>query len=111
MRYICSFNGKSIFFLCSDALKDTAEFFSAVLQHEDTAHDVIEDNRTIQVGWGFYKVLQSGGEYQILACDIENDPFQTVTEDLSLKANCCRDDNRIRSKVQDALSSGDSRIR
>lgn len=97
MRYARSFNGKSVFFLCSDALRDTAEFFSAILQHEDTAHNVIQDNRTIQIGWGFYKVLQSGGGYQILACDIEHDPFQTVTEDLSLNLEIFSQQRRILS--------------
>ena len=97
MRYARSFNGKSVFFLCGDALKDTAEFFSSVLQHEDTAHNVIQDKRTIQIGWGFYKVLQTDGEYQILACDIESDPFQSMTEDLSLSLEIFSQQRRILS--------------
>jgi len=65
-------------------MKDIAELFSTILQREDTAHNVIMDNRTVQIGWGFYKIQQVGNEYQIMACDLLNDPFQTVTEDLSL---------------------------
>ena len=84
MRYTYSFNGKTIFFLCCDAMKDMAEFFSTILQREDMAHDIIKDKETIQIGWGFYKIQQVGNEYQIMACDLLNDPFQSVTEDLSL---------------------------
>lgn len=84
MKYIHSFSGKTIFFLCSDAMKDTAELFSTILQQEDMAHDVVKNNSTVQIGWGFYKVLQTGNEYQIFAYDLLNDPFQNVTEDLSL---------------------------
>ena len=84
MRYTHSFNGKTIFFLCSDSMKDIAELFSTILQQEDMTHNVINDKRTIQIGWGFYKIRQVGNEYQIMACDLMNDPFQTVAEDLSL---------------------------
>ncbi|WP_298025125.1 hypothetical protein [uncultured Dysosmobacter sp.] len=84
MKYTYSFNGKSVFFFCSDTMKDTAEFFSTVLQHEDTMYDVIKNNRTIQIGWGSYKVLQADSAYQMLACDLLSDPFQAVTDDLSL---------------------------
>lgn len=84
MRYTYSFNGKTIFFLCGDGMKDMAEFFSTILQREDTAHNIIEDNRAVQIGWGFYKIRQVGEEYQIMACDLLNDPFRSVTEDLSL---------------------------
>lgn len=84
MKYTYSFNGKSIFFFCSDTMKDTAEFFSSVLQHEDLMCDVIRSNRAIQIGWGFYKVLQAGSEYQIVARDLLGDPFQAMTADLSL---------------------------
>ena len=84
MRYTCSFNGKTIFFLCGDAMKDIAELFSTILHREDTAHNVIKDNRTVRIGWGFYKIQQVSNEYQIMACDLLNDPFQSVIEDLSL---------------------------
>ena len=97
MRYTHLSNGKEIFFLCSDTMKDTAEFFSTVLQHEDMVHNVIQDNRMLQIGWGFYKVRQTGSEYQILACDIANDPFQSVTEDLSLNLEIFSKQRRILS--------------
>lgn len=84
MRYTHSFNGKTIFFLCNDSMKDIAELFSTILQQEDMTHDVINDKKTIQIGWGFYKIQQVGNEYQVMAYDLMNDPFQTVTEDLSL---------------------------
>ena len=47
-------------------------------------YNIINDKKTIQIGWGFYKIQQVGNEYQVMACDLMNDPFQTVTEDLSL---------------------------
>lgn len=84
MRYTHSFNGKTIFFLCNDSMKDIAELFSTILQQEDMTHDVINDKKTIQIGWGFYKIQQVGNEYQVMAYDLMNDPFQTVTENLSL---------------------------
>ena len=83
-KYTYSFNGKSVFFFGSDSLEDTAEFFSSVLQHEDAMYDVIKRNSTIQIGWGFYKVLPVEGTYQIIACDLLGDPFQATTDDLSL---------------------------
>ena len=97
MRYTHLLNGKAIFFLCSDTMKDTAEFFSTVLQHEDMAHNVIQDKRMLQIGWGFYKVRQTGNEYQILACDVANDPFQSATEDLSLNLEIFSKQRRILS--------------
>lgn len=84
MRYTYSFNGKTIFFLCGDTMKDMAELFSAILQRENREHNIIEDNRIVQIGWGFYKIQQVGNEYQIMAFDLLNDPFRSVTEDLSL---------------------------
>ena len=84
MKYIKSFNGKTIFFLCSDEMKDAAELFSSMLQREDVVYNVIKDNSNIQIGWGFYKFLKMGDEYQVLSYDLLNDPFQDVTEDLSL---------------------------
>ena len=84
MRYSYSINGKSIFFFGSDTMRDTAEFFSTVLQQEDALYHVIKSNSTIQIGWGFYKVMQVDGAYQIVACDLSGDPFQAMTDDLSL---------------------------
>ena len=97
MRYTHSFNGKTIFFLCGDAMKDAAELFSAILQREDTEHDMIKGNSTIQIGWGFYKALQTGNEYQILAYDLLNDPFQDVTEDLSMNLEIFSQQRKILS--------------
>ena len=97
MRYTHSFNGKTIFFLCGDAMKDAAELFSAILQREDTEHDMIKGNSTIQIGWGFYKVQQMGNEHQILAYDLLNDPFQDVTEDLSMNLEIFSQQRRILS--------------
>ena len=97
MRYTHSINGKTISFLCNDALKDAAELFSAILQQEDTAHDMIKGNSTIQIGWGFYKVQQMGSEHQILAYDLLNDPFQDVTEDLSMNLEIFSQQRKILS--------------
>lgn len=100
MRYTYSFNGKTIFFFCSDALKDIAEFFSSILKNEDITHEVIKYDSTIQVGWGFYKVLQAGNEYQIVACDLLGNPFENVTEDLSLSLEIFSQQRRMLSDTK-----------
>lgn len=95
MKYTYSPNGKPVFFYAADALKDTADFFSTILQNEDAAHHVLRDNHTLQIGWGFYKILQKGGEYQVMACDLLGNPFQAMTEDLSLSLMIFERQNRI----------------
>lgn len=84
MKYTSSFNGKNVFFFCDDKLKDTAEFFLTILQNEDTAYQIISEGNNIQIGWGFFKVLQADCGYQIVAYDLLKNPFNDVTEDLTL---------------------------
>lgn len=84
MRYRRSFHGKTVSFLCGGAQRDTAEFFSSLLEREDSAHHILRNGYTLQAGWSFYRILETGGQYQVLACDISGDPFGDWTEDLSL---------------------------
>lgn len=84
MEYTHSFQNKTLFFRCGGTQRDTAEFFSSLLEREDGAHHILRNGYTLQIGWGFYRILETGGQYQILACDISSDPFQDFTGDLSL---------------------------
>lgn len=84
MKYTSYINGKEVVFFCNENLKDIAEFFISILQNEDTAYNIISENKNIQIAWGFYKVLKTNCNYQIVCYDILNNPFNDITEDLSL---------------------------
>ncbi|MCM1373712.1 MAG: hypothetical protein NC245_01310 [Muribaculum sp.] len=84
MKYLRAINGRTVYFQGEESLKDVAEFFFDVLQQEDQAFHMIKNDNVIQIGWGFYKIRQSDYAYQILACDLSGNPFQDMTEDLTL---------------------------
>lgn len=84
MRYTRSLHGKTVSFLCGDSQREAADLFSSILEREDEAHPILQNGRILQAGWGFYRILESGGQYQVFACDFSADPFRDLTEDLSL---------------------------
>lgn len=76
-------NNKPIFFYCDPKLNDIADFFANILKSEDASLNILKENNTIQIGWGFYSVVKNKKGLQIVAYDIEKNPFHDTTDDLS----------------------------
>lgn len=77
-------NGKKICFVCDERLQQEADFFAEILEQEDKTQGVLEDGKTICIGWSYYKVLQVEEKFHIQTVDLAGNPFQEVEEDLSL---------------------------
>ncbi len=93
-----SINGKDVMF-SHDTDNNIARMFAQTIAAQENENHVIEDGKSIQIGWGYYVFKLEGKVFVVYAADYENDPFNDLTNDLTLSLNIMRDQLEICKKT------------
>ena len=89
-KIVMNLDGKKVFFYC-DNDKNIINTFCLTIKGQETENHIVEDGKSIFIGWGYYVFKEIDDEYQILAADYTKDPSRDLTEDLTLSLNILKD--------------------
>ena len=89
-KIVMNLDGKKVFFYC-DNDKNIINTFCFTIKGQETENHIVEDGKSIFIGWGYYVFKEIDDEYQILAADYTKDPSRDLTEDLTLSLNILKD--------------------
>jgi len=79
---------------------DIVNLFVETLEKQDKAYKIIEDGKTLQIGFNYYRIKKSdNNEYKIYSVDYHKNPLKDITEDLSLPLSIMKDQLLITKKT------------
>lgn len=92
----CGFtiNGKEVMFQHNTDDR-IARMLAQTIAAQEDMNQVIGDEKSIQIGWGYYVFKLEGKVFVVYAADYENDPLHELTDDLTLSLNIMRDQMEI----------------
>lgn len=93
-KYKVEINGQSISFKCNNNIK-IVNFFIELMKSWETKEKLFYENSKIKINWSYYVIKEIKNEFVIFAVDYLKNPFEDITEDLTLSLNILQNQSAI----------------
>lgn len=97
-KCVINIHDKNIFFFHNND-EDIVQLFIEVLKQEEEKYQIIEDNKSIQIGFNYYLLKKIENTYQIYSVNYHKNPFQDFTEDLTLSLDIMKEQLMITQRT------------